>query len=98
MGVHNSRCEGRLRGKDPRLPPFIRHAPSTLGEQVRRSIEQAPPPDKEGWRQITLSFDSLQHARAKILGFGRAVEVLEPQALRLNIADYVHQTAERYRE
>ena len=34
-------------------PPFLRHAPSTFGEQVRSAAEQAPPPDKEGWRHIT---------------------------------------------
>jgi hypothetical protein len=35
--------------------------------------------------------ESLFEARARLLTLGGAVEVLEPEALRMSIADYAHQ-------
>jgi predicted DNA-binding transcriptional regulator YafY len=52
---------------------------------------------RRGWRlRIELSFDSLEAARDQLLPLGRGVEVVEPQALRLTIADYAGQIVDRY--
>jgi predicted DNA-binding transcriptional regulator YafY len=40
---------------------------------------------------MELRFESLWAARDRILGFGRAMQVLEPGALRLSIVDYAAQ-------
>jgi len=36
-------------------------------------------------------FESLENARTRILGFGGAIEVVEPLALRYSLADYTRQ-------
>lgn len=50
-----------------------------------------------GWLTLTLSFDSLESARGRLLGLGAAVEVLAPPALRLSVADYAVQVAALYK-
>jgi predicted DNA-binding transcriptional regulator YafY len=45
----------------------------------------------EVWRRITIKFDYLEKARRELLPFGGAVEVIEPFALRLSMADYARQ-------
>ena len=42
----------------------------------------------EEFREISLTFETLEQARALLLAYGSAVEVLEPKALRLSIADW----------
>jgi len=46
---------------------------------------------REGWQVMRLTFESFEVARTRLLGFGSAVEVLEPLTLRLSIADYAEQ-------
>jgi predicted DNA-binding transcriptional regulator YafY len=53
--------------------------------------------DKNGWQTLTLTFESLEAARARILGYGGAVEVLEPLALRRSVMDFAAQTLSRYK-
>ncbi|MBN1584095.1 MAG: WYL domain-containing protein [Anaerolineae bacterium] len=45
---------------------------------------------------LELPFESLEAARAQLLSFGGAVEVVEPEPLRLSIIDYANQILERY--
>lgn len=56
------------------------------------------PPDhqQEGWKLMRLNFESFEAARTRLLGLGNAVEVLEPLALRLSIADYADQIRSLY--
>jgi len=63
---------------------------------ARTRIGQAGPPDEEGWIALELCFESLEQARGRLLGLGGAIEVLEPEPLRLSIADYGCQIAARY--
>ena len=53
---------------------------------------------KNSWITIDILFDSLEGARKRLLAFGGAVEVLEPQALRLTMQDYAEQILSRYQE
>jgi predicted DNA-binding transcriptional regulator YafY len=78
----------------PEIVPLL---PSQYGDPVRAQIAQAAP-DAEGWITITLNFEYLEMARARLLGYGRAVEVLEPEALRLSLIDYAAQIVAFYRE
>jgi predicted DNA-binding transcriptional regulator YafY len=54
--------------------------------------------DAEGWTHLTLSFESLDDARRQLLGFGGAVEVLSPPALRWSMADHARQIVACYEE
>ena len=56
----------------------------------------AAQPDAEGRITVELAFESLFEARSRLLGWGRAVEVLEPEALRLSIADFAAQIVDLY--
>lgn len=77
----------------PDLVPLL---PLYFGEHIRDPIAQAAPPDADGWITLTLPFERLETARERILGFGRAVEVLEPQALRHSVIDFATQIAAFY--
>jgi predicted DNA-binding transcriptional regulator YafY len=87
----------------PDLVPWL---PSYFGAPIREEIarcqrERAPDaagdsPDGEGWIRVTLPFESLHEARERLLGFGGAVEVLAPQALRQGMVDFARQVVARY--
>jgi len=86
----------------PRYPVTLRIAPDLipmlprlLGDHILTLIEQTRP-DAEGRLVLTLPFETLEDARSRILGWGRAVEVLEPPALRLSVADYAAQIVALY--
>jgi predicted DNA-binding transcriptional regulator YafY len=53
-------------------------------------------PDAEGRVSLTLPFQSLEEARARLLGLGRAVEVLAPEMLRQSLMDFAAQTLNLY--
>ncbi len=89
----------------PSYPISVRVAPNLLpelplffGDHVRHDIAQADPPDQEGWVRLTLVFESFEAARERILGFGRAVEVLAPRALRQSVLDFAQQIVALYEE
>ena len=46
--------------------------------------------------RVELTFASLEAARARLLGLGRVVEVLEPRALRASVRDYAEQIVALY--
>ncbi len=79
-------------------PDFIPALPTYFGEGIRARVAQAGPPDAAGRLTLTLTFESLEEARARILGFGRGVEVLAPFALRRSVLDFAEQTAGLYQE
>ena len=76
------------------LTPML---PAYFGEGVRTRLAAAAPPDAEGRIMLTLSFESFYHARDRLLAFGRAVEVLAPDALRASVLDFAEQTVSLYR-
>ena len=78
----------------PELLPWLGRY---FGHGIHARIAQAGPPDGEGWLRLELSFQSFEAARDRILSFGRAVEVLEPRALRRSVLDYAEQIVALYR-
>jgi predicted DNA-binding transcriptional regulator YafY len=50
----------------------------------------------EGKVQSILRFETFEQARTSILGFGNAIEVIEPLPLRLSIVDYARQILSTY--
>lgn len=88
----------------PRYPVQARMAPDLaaslplyFGERIREEIARGET-SADGWLTVTLPFDSLEAARARLLGFGGAVEVIAPRPLRLSVADFARQAAARYEE
>jgi predicted DNA-binding transcriptional regulator YafY len=53
-------------------------------------------PDQGTRARMELHFEYLEDARSQLLGWGGAVEVLEPLGLRLSIADYAQQVLNLY--
>jgi predicted DNA-binding transcriptional regulator YafY len=74
------------------LPGLAQH----FGRSEQALLSQASPPDEQGWVTLTLIFEMLYEARGHILAWGSAIEVLEPEALRLSIADFAAQIARVY--
>lgn len=77
----------------PDLVPFL---PLYFGDRIRARVAEAGPPDGAGWITLTLPFERFEAARERILGFGRAVEVLEPEPLRLSVIDFARQVLDLY--
>ena len=67
---------------------IISELPFIFGEGITTLIEQARPPDAEGWLTLKLSFESFETARTRVLGLGTDVEVLEPPELRTSIIQF----------
>jgi len=95
-------CKGREESR-PSYPVTARVSPGLLpllplyfGDRIRAQIASAGPPDGDGWITLTLPFERIETARERILGFGRAVEVLAPEALRLSVIDFARQIAGFY--
>lgn len=64
------------------------HRPATL---------MSPPMlDDSPWVELTLEYESFEEARRMILGYGGAIEVLEPLALRRSVQDFATQTIKIY--
>jgi predicted DNA-binding transcriptional regulator YafY len=96
-------CAGYEEESRPSYPVVARVAagflgclPHFFGESIRAVIESAGPADADGRVSLTLPFQSLEAARDRLLGFGRAVEVLEPPALRRSMQDFAKQIASVY--
>ena len=84
-------------------PVTARVAPELLpelgryfGREIQSKIKQAER-DAAGWIVLTLQFERLEDARNRLLGFGGAIEVLAPEALRKSMSDFAFQIVERYK-
>ena len=88
-------------------PPFcarVRVAPEALpmlaeyvGDRARGQLARSYIPDADGWVTLDLPFESLVAARSRLLGLGRAVEVLEPESLRKSLVDFAGQIVGFYK-
>jgi predicted DNA-binding transcriptional regulator YafY len=77
-------------------PELIEYLPRIFGEHTNPILAQAGTPDERGRVILTLTFDSFEAARARILSLGNAVEVLEPLSLRMSVIDFAQQIADLY--
>ncbi len=70
---------------------------SRLEHDLGRYIERTGTSEIDSsWVDVSMAFEHFEQARAFLLSYGGAVEVLEPAALRLSIADHAEQIARRY--
>jgi predicted DNA-binding transcriptional regulator YafY len=77
-------------------PALAERLPSLLQDNQPDILNTPPSASDEGWQRMNLHFESFEDARTRLLGFGGAVEVLTPLALRKSIADYAHQVQNLY--
>jgi predicted DNA-binding transcriptional regulator YafY len=87
----------------PELVPWL---PSYFEQPVREEIARSArvlaqgvaddSSDTEGWLRVTLPFESLHEARERLLGFGGAVDIVAPVALRESVVDFARQVVARY--
>ena len=68
-----------------------------VGERARVQLSKSISPDQDGWVTLDLPFDSFVTARTRLLGLGRAVEVLEPESLRKSLIDFAEQIVGFYK-
>jgi predicted DNA-binding transcriptional regulator YafY len=79
----------------PEILPTLRYY---LEERARHSLTAVSAPDGEGWVTVDLPFESFVTARTRLLGLGRAVEVLAPEPLRKSLVDFAEQVVSFYAE
>ncbi len=66
------------------------------GERWGDTVESIEEPFGDGRQLLRVSFASLDEARSQLLALGGAVEVIEPRALRLTIADFARQILKQH--
>ncbi|HEX2910650.1 MAG TPA: WYL domain-containing protein [Chloroflexia bacterium] len=76
----------------PELLPELRYY---FGDELQSAIKEAKK-EADGWVTMVLPFERLEDARNRLLGFGRVIEVLEPEALRKSLADFACQIVDLY--
>lgn len=84
----------------PRHPVTVRMAHQALPRVTQGGryiqLEQASPPDEQGWVTARLLFENRDEMTAYLLSFGREVEILEPPELRARVIELARQTVEFY--
>lgn len=88
----------------PRLEVRVRASPAALallpevfGDSVHDALARAQPPDQDGWRVLTLSFEHVLAAAHRLAGFGGLVEVLSPAPVRDQLQVTAREILSRYR-
>jgi predicted DNA-binding transcriptional regulator YafY len=87
----------------PRIPVTLRASPGALaafgeifGQVAEPALAAALPPDEDGWRVVTLSFEHERAAVGRLAGFGDQVEVLSPPSTRADLVATARQILRRY--
>ncbi len=78
-----------LRAKRSTLP----HLQRELGRHIERTEDAAT---DDAWIEVQMAFDSLEHARGALLAHGGGINVIEPEALRMSIADFAQRIVDTY--
>jgi predicted DNA-binding transcriptional regulator YafY len=76
-------------------PQALAHFPEIFGEDVHQALGAALPPDEQGWRVVTLSFEHELAAAHRLAGFGGQVEILSPSSVREELLATAHGILDR---
>jgi len=91
-------CQDHLKDH-PGYPVRVRVTPTLakiLKQQRPATLMSPPMVDDSPWIDLALEYESFEEARRMILGYGGAIEVLEPMALRRSVQDFARQIAKVY--
>ena len=81
-----------------RLSPLgVRALPAVLDDAAVAALEQAGPPQADGWTTVTVGLEEPHIAASQLIGLGDEVEVLAPPEVRKAFAEMVRRMAERHR-
>lgn len=90
LGTYWEESIARFRAGLPRYPATVRVRPDIVPAMRRlryARIEEASPPDADGWVTVSVQFDTEDEACGYVLRFGPQIEVLEPGELRERVID-----------
>jgi predicted DNA-binding transcriptional regulator YafY len=79
-----------------RASPTGRDRVARLGAYAARAVQEAEPPDADGWARLRLPIEHLDQAALLLLGLGSEVEVLEPHPLRDRVRELARSVAQRH--
>lgn len=82
----------RLRASPGALAAF----PEIFGQDAQAALDAAAPPDEQGWRAVTLSFEHELAAAYRLAGFGGQIEVLSPSPVRERLVATAQAIIDRY--
>jgi predicted DNA-binding transcriptional regulator YafY len=97
-GASLERFEASLRTGEAKVrlsPQGVRRISAALGVAAADAAAAAPE-DADGWRTAVVPIESLDNAAIQFLRLGRNVEVLEPQALRVELHALARDVAARH--
>jgi len=77
---------------DPAILPRLRFA----ARYARIDPDPDPAPDPDGWARVSIRFQFPADAREFVLGFGPAIDVLDPPDLRADVLALARATVDRY--
>jgi predicted DNA-binding transcriptional regulator YafY len=92
-----SRWCGEFEDNRPQFTTLVRLKPDLVRmlqyfhDPIIADIPEIGTLDEDGWYTMTLHFETIEEARGRLLNFGGAAEVLEPQSLRSSIRDFAAQ-------
>lgn len=78
-------------------PEGIRVLPELFGDAAGPAIAASGPPDSEGWRTLSLTFEHEKAAASRLAGLADMVEVVSPASVRNRILANAQRTIQRYR-
>jgi predicted DNA-binding transcriptional regulator YafY len=98
-----ARWSAEFAASRPRLQVTLRASPQALeifheifGQAAGPALEAALPPDEDGWRVVTLSFEHELAASHRLAGFGGGVQVLSPPSVRDELVTTAREILGRY--
>jgi predicted DNA-binding transcriptional regulator YafY len=98
-----ARWSAEFAASRPRLQVTLRASPQALeifheifGQAAGPALEAALPPDEDGWRVVTLSFEHELAASHRLAGFGGRVQVLSPPSVREELVTTAREILGRY--
>jgi len=98
-----ARWSAEFEASRPRLEVRLAASPGALaafgevfGAAAAPALEAAEPPDPDGWRVLTLSFEHERAAVHRLAGFGDQVEILDPPSVRAELLATAREILGRY--
>jgi predicted DNA-binding transcriptional regulator YafY len=98
-----ARWSAEFAASRPRLQVTLLASPQALevfheifGQAAGPALEAALPPDEDGWRVVTLSFEHELAAAHRLAGFGGRVQVLSPPSVRDGLVATARAILSRY--
>ena len=70
--------------------------PEIFGDGAREVVAAAGPPDEDGFREVTLTFEHEAAAAHQLAGFGGLIEVLSPATVRAEVIVTAREILARY--